>query len=138
MTRRQLLTDDDAVPATCQHERPCSDCPWARASLAGWLGGNTVEEWLGFARGEGAIPCHVLDGAECAGAAIFRANISKLPRNRAVLRLPADPQAVFANPMEFLAHHDLDACTGCEPGAKCAPAERADQRKRRHAGRRKR
>lgn len=105
MTRRQLLTSDEAVPATCQHTRPCSDCPWSRDALPEWLGGNTAKEWLQFAHGEVRIPCHVLAGAECAGAAIYRANVGKLPRDRALMRPRADTAAVFATPLEFLAHH---------------------------------
>lgn len=107
MTRRQLITSDEAVPATCQHTKACSDCPWSRDSLPGWLGGNTAQEWIGFAHTETLIPCHVLDGAECAGAAIYRRNAGKLVRP-GLLRLPADKDAVFATPMEFLAHHSQD------------------------------
>lgn len=104
MSGRRLITSDESVPATCQHVKACSDCPWARASLPGWLGGNTAAEWIGFAHAETFIPCHVLDGAECAGAAIYRRNAGKLVRPP-LLRLDADVKAVFANPAEFLEHH---------------------------------
>lgn len=104
MTRRQLISIEEAVPAKAQHRRPCSDCPWARTALKGWLGGATTEEWIASAHGDGRIDCHTLTGAECAGAAIYRANVAKSCRGN-VLRLEADRAIVFALPAEFIAHH---------------------------------
>lgn len=101
----QLLSSDDAVPAQGQHTKPCSDCPWARNALAGWLGSMTPEQWLANAHGEARIDCHTLAGAQCAGAAIYRANMAKLPRDASLLRLPADRERVFATPAEFRTHH---------------------------------
>lgn len=105
MTRRQLISSDEAAEAKGQHEKPCSDCPWARAALHGWLGGLSVDEWLAAAHGEANIECHALQGAQCAGAAIYRANMCKLPRDPDILRLPANRASVFATPMEFREHH---------------------------------
>lgn len=102
---RQLITNDEAVPASEQHKKACSDCPWARASLAGWLGALSADQWLMEAHGEANIDCHVLTGVQCAGAAIYRANIAKLPRDPELLRLQPDREKVFASPSEFLAHH---------------------------------
>lgn len=90
---------------TKQHSKPCSDCPWARKALEGWLGGTSIDEWLAEAHGEARIDCHVLLGPQCAGAAIYRANVLKRPRNPDILRLPADTALVFAGPHEFRAHH---------------------------------
>lgn len=104
--RRQLITSDEAVPATGQHKKPCSDCPWARKSLKGWLGGSTADDWLREAHGDHEIPCHTLTGAQCAGAAIYRRNVSKLSLNDGVLRLDADKELVFATPTEFKRHHE--------------------------------
>ncbi len=106
MAGRRLISSDEAVPAKGQHTSPCSDCPFARASLPGWLGGETVENWLQDAHGEGIIPCHVLAGAQCAGAAIYRRNVLKRPRDPEVLVLGADRVTVFATPPEFAAHHE--------------------------------
>lgn len=103
--KRKLITRDEALPAPGQHERPCSDCPWSREALAGWLGGMTSEEWLEEAHSEALIDCHVWDGAQCAGAAIYRANMAKSPRDPEALRLPRDTEAVFATPDEFTQHH---------------------------------
>ena len=104
--RGQLKTVEDAVPAKGQHETPCSDCPWARESLAGWLGPYTADEWLQLAHGETTIECHTLTGAQCAGSAVYRANVLKNPRHPEILTLPADKEKVFANPIEFKKHHD--------------------------------
>lgn len=104
--RRQLITSDEAVRATGQHKKPCSDCPWARKSLAGWLGSPSADEWLREAHGDHEIPCHVLEGAQCAGSAIYRRNVSKLSLDAGVLRLDADRELVFASPTEFKRHHE--------------------------------
>lgn len=104
MSKRKLIASDEAVEATCQHTSPCSDCPWARDALPGWLGANTPEEWLQFAHRDVVIPCHVLNGAQCAGAAIYRANVLKIPVEPN-LQLPKDKGKVFATPNEFLQHH---------------------------------
>ncbi len=104
MGGRKLLSIEEAVAAKSQHLKPCSDCPWTREALPGWLGGVSIEEWLAAAHGEGRIDCHTLLGAECAGAAVYRANVAKLCRG-AALRLPADREAVFGSPAEFAAHH---------------------------------
>lgn len=42
---------------------------------------------------------------QCAGLAIYRANVCKKPRDRSILTLPADREAVFAAPSEFRHHH---------------------------------
>lgn len=106
MDRKQLLSSDDAVTAKCQHTSPCSDCPWARTALPGWLGTMTEEEWLQTAHGDGVIECHVFAGAQCAGAAIYRANVFKRPRQEEALTLPADREKVFRSPTEFVEHHN--------------------------------
>lgn len=109
MKRRVLVSSDEAVPATRQHTKPCGDCPWRRDALPGWTGGLTPETWIRGAHGDEQIDCHTLTGAQCAGAAIYRANVCKRPRNPETLRLPADRDHVFESPTEFLEHHvDVD------------------------------
>ena len=105
MKRRQLISVEDAAVATRQHTKPCSDCPFARAALPGWLGGLSADEWIALAHGEGTAECHALLGVDCAGLAMYRANVCKRPRDPHALRLPADRQRVFANSIEFLQHH---------------------------------
>lgn len=103
---KKLISSNEATPAKAQHDRPCSDCALRRDSLEGWLGGGTPEEWAAMLHGEARVDCHVLEGAQCAGAAIYRGNICKRPRDKTVLVLPADEDAVFSNRREFLAHHE--------------------------------
>lgn len=103
--RRRLVSADEAVPATRQHTKPCGDCPWRRDSLPGWTGGLAPQTWVRAAHGDEGINCHTRIGAQCAGSAIYRANVCKVPRDPEILRLPKDREKVFATPNEFLAHH---------------------------------
>lgn len=101
----QLLAYDPARRAGEQLRRPCSDCPWARGALAGWLGSGDVDDWLVVAHSDAKVECHVYSDVQCAGLAIYRANVAKAPRDPEVLRLPADRAACFAAPHEFMTHH---------------------------------
>jgi hypothetical protein len=118
MKKRLVVSDDEAIVTTKQHKKPCSDCPWARVAVAGWLGGNTAEEWVSIAHGDGAVLCHTLVAPEnssfivqCAGAATYRANVCKSlrddfwPFKTPPLEVKADRDKVFARPAEFLSHH---------------------------------
>lgn len=105
MSGRKLISSAEAVQAKCQHKTPCSDCPWAREALNGWLGGADVDTWIRAAHSDQQVECHTLNGAQCAGLAIYRANVCKTPRDPEVLRLPKDEVKVFATPMEFMEHH---------------------------------
>jgi len=101
----QLVTSEHTQLSDKQHTKPCSDCPWSRKSVQGWLGPCTKEEWVQIAHGEGRIDCHVFEGPQCAGAAIYRSNVGKRPRDRDTLLLPKDKVRVFSSPVEFLDHH---------------------------------
>jgi hypothetical protein len=103
--RKQLVTFDQAKPAKRQHKKPCQDCPFARASIRGWLGPYTAEEWLRIVHGEGKVECHTKIGPQCAGAAIYRGNVCKDPRDKTLLTLPRDTRLVFKGPQEFIEHH---------------------------------
>ena len=91
----------------------CSDFPWRRNSLTGWLGPLTAAEWTELACSDEAIACHQTikesgsweGAAQCRGAAIFRANIFKSPRDPSVAVGPRDTARVFATPPEFTEHH---------------------------------
>lgn len=105
--RARLVCLTDAKPSTKQHTRPCGDCPWRRDALAGWLGGFTPESWIATAHGDQRVMCHTKKGPQCAGAAIYRANVCKVSRDDGALRLKADRKKVFSTPSEFLEYHDL-------------------------------
>lgn len=102
---RQFISADEAIPCDHQPTKPCADCPFARTAIAGWLGNMTVDEWIKAVHGEAMIDCHTLIGPQCAGAAIYRGNVCKLPHDKDNLKLPADRKIVFASPMEFRSHH---------------------------------
>lgn len=102
-----------------KHE-PCRECPFRRASAAGWLGPYDADEWVQLVHSDEPIACHLTLGVsspedddawdrdgvkQCAGAASYRANVCKSPRDPSVAIGPADRENVFANPMEFKAHH---------------------------------
>jgi len=69
------------------------------------------EEWIAATHAESVIECHTKDGHQCAGAATYRANVSKTPRYPEILILPKDKTAVFAMPQEFLDYHEDSATT---------------------------
>ena len=102
---RKLVAGQDAMPLPKQHTIPCADCPFGRESLPGWTGTMPPEEWISGAHGEMEADCHAVSNQQCAGLAIYRANVCKAVRDPDALRLPADPVRVFATPAEFLQHH---------------------------------
>lgn len=104
---RQLVSGEEAEEASFQHRLPCADCPFTRTALRGWLGSMSVEVWLMAAHGESRIDCHAKTDMQCAGAAIYRANMAKLCRSPDALRLPPNRKLVFATPAEFSKHHKI-------------------------------
>lgn len=109
---QRLISGEEARVVSRAPTEPCSDCPFSRNSLPGWLGTLSVDEWLRSVHGECVIDCHALiaeDGSafQCAGAAIYRSNVAKKcwPRTGA-LELPKNKTKVFVTPMEFRAHHE--------------------------------
>lgn len=104
MKKRKLISFEEAVKAKCQHTKPCSDCPFARDAIPGWLGGGTADDFIAYAHGEVIYDCHAFKGAQCAGMAIYRANVCKKPRQAMIL--PPDRKLVFAMPDEFRKHHE--------------------------------
>lgn len=93
--------------------KPCSECPWRREAWAGYLGPLNAENWVKAAMSDHPIQCHKTieesqkwEGTfQCKGAAIFRANICKLPRRPDIETGPVDRETVFASPQEFIDHH---------------------------------
>jgi hypothetical protein len=103
--QRQLITGDQARIGKRQHTSPCSDCPFDRTALKGWLGETSPELWAQIVHGEGRIDCHTITPMQCAGAAIFRANVLKQLRDPDAFRLPPNKARCFSSTKEFIAHH---------------------------------
>lgn len=96
--------------------RPCRECPWRREAAPGWLGPYDASEWIELAHSDAPIACHRTvevddewDGhvRQCAGAATYRRNICKRPRDPevAVADQP-DTESIFGLPHEFMEHHE--------------------------------
>ena len=117
MARRQLVSGNEATPATKQHTKPCGDCPWRKDALPGWLGNMSVDQWLQAAHIETLIDCHTKIGPQCAGAAIYRRNVCKMTHTPAIIRLEPDREKVFTTPMAFKAHHAAAALKPVEDDA---------------------
>jgi hypothetical protein len=106
---RRFISSEQAVATKSQHKKPCADCPFARTAIPGWLGASrngglaTPDEWIDIAHGEIIERCHCTKNQQCAGLAIFRANVCKLPR--CALLLEANRDLVFASDDEFKKHH---------------------------------
>ena len=78
--------------------------------MPGWLGEQySPEEFRAIAHSDMKFPCHRTIGRtpelQCAGLAIYRANVIKTPRDRTVLRLSQNKELVFATGDEFATHH---------------------------------
>lgn len=54
----KCLTASDAIATKKQHVRPCSDCPFRRDALSGWLGGFTVDQFVLGAHSDAVMDCH--------------------------------------------------------------------------------
>lgn len=109
--RGQFIASDQARPVDHQHTAPCADCPFSVYSINGWLGGSSPEDFIHLALSDELYPCHALTGPkreklQCAGLAVFRANMCKIPRDKRALRLPRDRINVFLTSQEFLRHHE--------------------------------
>jgi len=93
--------------------KPCNDCPWRYDSTEGWLGPYSARQWIDLANSDEAIACHETiqesgswNGAfQCAGAALYRGNVGKLPRDPEVAVMQEPGNDCFISSMEFLEHH---------------------------------
>ena len=105
LRKGQLKTLDEARVTPEQHKNPCVDCPFGRIAVPGWLAGETPDRWLQMAHSETKFECHTLLPHQCAGSAIYRANVCKTPRDPQILQLRSNRKLVFSTPQEFLKHH---------------------------------
>lgn len=99
---------------------PCRECPMRRKSLPGWLGAATPKRFIASVLADIEMPCHMTvdyekpnwreeiekTGRQCAGVAVFFANICKMSHAKDRARLPADPKNVFTMAEEFVLHHE--------------------------------
>lgn len=102
-------------------DKPCKECPFRRASLSGYLGASTPQDFIYTTLTDYPMPCHrTIDysdeeweskweagriGKLCAGALIFFSNTLKLSRDPDRPKLPVDRTLIFASINEFLDHH---------------------------------
>lgn len=102
--------------------KPCSDCPFRRNAMPGWLGESSPEGFLDCIQRDEPLPCHQTinyedpdwlvkwsrqrnTGRMCAGSLIFMANKAQRPHDPTFPTMPADKATVFANSVEFVRHH---------------------------------
>jgi len=105
-----ITSSDQAKVTKTQHTSPCSDCPFRRNSIPGWLGSMPPEFFVHLAHSDARYDCHtkkadVKTFHQCAGMAIFRDNICKSPRDPNVLQLDGNTVKVFSDGQEFINHH---------------------------------
>ena len=98
--------------------KPCDACPYSPGVTPGALGGSDPAVYIGQGHGAFWLPCHKTcdfgdpewktnysGTQQCAGAAIYRANIKRdalMPAQ--LLKLPASDQA-FESAAKLYAHH---------------------------------
>lgn len=95
---------------------PCRECPFSPKVPQGCTGGSHPSVYIGQAQGPFTLSCHMpeaykqdqrdLNNLQCAGAAIYRANVGVAARMpQMFLSLPADKELAFPGPVELLMHH---------------------------------
>lgn len=98
--------------------KPCKDCPYSKTVIPGGLGGAKPEVYIGQGHGPFYLPCHktcdfsdpnwkdnVTTPKQCAGAAIYRANIERADLfPNSLLKLPKNA-SVFETPEQLYSHH---------------------------------
>lgn len=120
-------------------KQPCSDCPFRRKAMPGWLGAGSPESFLDCMQRDEPLPCHQTidyddprwlekwsaqeDGSICAGALIFMANKMQRPRSREFPTMPSDKDAVFSNSLEFVRHHREASVHSWDDGAQTEGAQ---------------
>lgn len=106
---------------------PCKECAFRRDISPGALGGSSPLVYIGQTHAPFQIPCHKacdfsdpnwreasMEVSQCAGSAVFRANLGIRNLPEALQRLPQDHNTVFSSAAEFLAHHQKISVAGAE------------------------
>lgn len=103
---------------------PCTDCPFRKDSLRGWLADYTPEELYNIVLNEQPFPCHMAmkktDYVEpkevgneeypiCAGSLRFMKKSGKLPRNKELAlllkQIAVEDCENILSQIEFITHH---------------------------------
>lgn len=124
------------LPAPDVTKKPCNECPWRRDAEPGFFGDQIPEDFAAPALSGDMIICHKtvkIEGRDysqpglrqCAGAAAFRANVGRPPRDPRVTMGELDPDGIFATTGEFLDHHARTS--GSNAGARLLASVLADQ-----------
>lgn len=117
-----MTTERDPKDRRYARKTPCDECPFNKKTPEPINGGSTPDIYIGQICGPFLLSCHKDPGykprdetgkkqgqpeiMQCAGAAIFRANVGVAHRMPDVLHhLPADTELVDAGFAEFLARH---------------------------------
>ena len=105
--------------------QPCSDCPFRKKSLAGWLGSyGGPREILDLVNREVPYPCHMTINNEpgqeelyredtrlCAGALLYMSKSGKLPRDPELVALVKarrqEDKTGILTASEFISHHNI-------------------------------
>ena len=96
--------------------RPCSECPFRRDSLQGWLGEGTATLIIGDA----LFTCHKTQDPnrrQCAGHMLLLKEINQYYRLAKFLGKPLNltgGDLVFTTPQEFIHHHSLPPLPSAE------------------------
>lgn len=101
--------------------KPCSDCPFRRKAMPGWLGAGSPESFIDCMQRDEPLPCHQTidydnphwlvewmhqkNGNACAGSLIFMANKLQRPHTPGFPTMEPDHETVFSNTVEFVRYH---------------------------------
>jgi hypothetical protein len=103
--------------STTKLQKPCKDCPYSKTVIPGALGGSDPEVYIGQGHGPFWLPCHKTcdftdpnwkkdtSVQQCAGAAIYRANIDRAFLMPISLQKLEQSDLAFGSPEELYAHH---------------------------------
>lgn len=86
-------------------KRPCSNCPFRKDSLKGWLGKSRMTEILDSS----AFTCHKNSDKQCAGHMLMKGEESEFVRLAARFNIDTGlkgKQSVFATHQECIDHHE--------------------------------
>lgn len=100
-----------------RHKTSCRECPFRKASLPGYLGEATPEQFIATVHADHEMPCHLtvdyedpkwkeklFEDSFCAGSLIYARNVAMMSRDAKRPTLEKS-DGVFASRAEFVEHH---------------------------------